>query len=208
MQQCRILFSEAVDKSDTLHFNIHGWRIHGDCSHVYTMTRKRVFCMSDAISWCWFLLTIRRYIAVRRLRSETAFLLIDEELQWSVETSFLIHLIQIWSLISVCCSYDAHTWSQWQEVFASAYVFVEWFTLGECALQKLITIFSSQLYSSVSFRFDSTSSFVFDSCLLYGYRFFVSFMSAWFDVWHCASSRAGVTFQHYFDWTLDDNRRV
>lgn len=52
MQQCRILFSEAVDKSDTLHFNIHGWRVHGDCSHVYAMTRKRVFGMSDAISWC------------------------------------------------------------------------------------------------------------------------------------------------------------
>ena len=114
------------------------------------MTRKRVFCMSDAISWCGFLLTIRRYIAVRRLRSETAFLLIDDELQWSAETSFLIHLIQIWSLISVCCSYDAHTWSQWQEVFASAYVFREWFTLGECALLKLITIFSSQFGTTAS----------------------------------------------------------
>ena len=150
MQQCRVLFWEAVDNR-ILCISLHLVGEFMETVHMCIRWLARecfVWAMQSAgVDFFWLYAD-----TFRRLRSETAFLclLVDDELQWSAQSSFLIHLIQIWSLISVCCSYDAHTWSQWQEVFASAYVFMEWFTLGECALLKLITIFSSQFGTAAS----------------------------------------------------------
>ena len=131
-----------------------------------------------------------------------------------------IHISQktsIWNCISMSpirwwvtmdsTKYVFHTFDtdlgQWRGALCVCFYGVVYF-FGEYTLLKITTIIRSQVDTTVSvFVFDSTSSFVLDSCLWYGYLFSVSFMSDWFGVGHCVSSRRGVTFGHqYFDLTF------